>query len=279
MTLGEALRTVRERLERAGIDSAEVEARLFLEALLGVSRADMLLRRSEVLGAVQEAQLEAWLERREAREPLQHILGVAHFYGLTLRVTPDTLIPRPETEVLVELGLESVRGQTQPRVLEIGTGSGAVALALKAECPDATVWATDISPAALEVARTNAHDLELEVHFWQADLLDDSDLRAVARDANLLIANLPYLPDMDAANLSPEVQRDPPGALFSGEDGLTHFRRLITQAWPLLKGGAVALFELDPRNVARAQRACSAWAEATVHNDLTGRLRFLRLTR
>lgn len=279
MTVGEALRSVRIRLEGAGIESADAEAWLLLEMLLQTTRAELLLHRTTPLTEEQLAQLEAWLRRRETREPLQHILSVAHFYGLTLRVTPEVLVPRPETEVLVELGLGALRGRVQPQVLEVGTGSGAIALALKAERPDATVWATDISGGALEVAKTNARDLVLDVHFVAADLLDDPNLQTFARSTDLLIANLPYLPESDVAGLSPEVQRDPPGALFSGEDGLGHFRRLEAQAVSLLPLGAVALFELDPRNVEEAERESGAWRSTSLHRDLTGRLRFLRLTR
>lgn len=279
MTVGEALQSVRARLAGAGIESADAEAWLLLETLLTVTRAELLLNRTSVLSENQYQQLEAWLELREAREPLQHILGVAHFYGLTLRVTPEVLVPRPETEVLVELGLGRLRGNDQPNVLEVGTGSGAIALALKTERPDATVWATDISEGALEVAKANAQNLGLDVRFRVADLLDDPGLQTFAQRTDLLIANLPYLPESDVEGLSPEVQRDPPGALFSGVDGLEHFRRLAAQAWPLLEPGAAALFELDPRNVESAELESKAWAAASLHRDLTGRVRFLLLTR
>lgn len=279
MTVTEALTLAQGRLAAAGLESPEAEAWALLAALLGWSRAELLLNRAAALGDRQRQQLETWLTRREAREPLQHILGVAHFYGLELRVTPDTLIPRPETERLVELGLELLRGVTKPYVLDVGTGSGAVALALKAERPDAVVAATDVSRAALEVAAANALRLGLEVHFSYADLLADADVQAVARSADLLISNPPYLPASDAAELSPEVQRDPPGALFSGTDGLAHFRALTVQALPLLKPGAVCLVELDPRNVAQARAESRHWAESQVYADLVGRERFLMLRR
>ena len=279
MTVAEVVRAARQRLAAVGIDSAEAEASTLLEALLGVSRADLWLRRTDTLAEAQSQTLEAWLRRREAREPLQHILGQAHFYGLTLRVTPDTLIPRPETESLVALGLQGLRGLTRPRVLDVGTGSGAVALALKAERPDALVCATDISPRALAVAADNAQRLGLELEVELSDLLGAPAVQAFARRVDLLVANLPYLPESDAAWLSPEVQRDPPEALFSGPDGLAHFRRLMAQAYALLRPGAVSLFELDPRNVEAARQACALWPQATLHGDLAGRVRFLRVVR
>ena len=277
--MGEVLKTVTGRLRRAEIASAETEASALLEALLDTTRSELLLCRTRVLSASELTQLEDWVARREARYPLQHILSVAHFYGLTLRVTPDTLVPRPETERLVELGLLELKGVPRPQVLDVGTGGGAIALAVKAERPDAVVWGTDVSQEALRVAAENAASLGLEVHFAYSDLLSDPDVQGLARTADLLISNPPYLPEADAAQLSPEVQRDPPGALFSGMDGLAHFRKLTAEALALLKPGAVCLLELDPRNVRQARAESSAWAEATVYTDLVGRERFLLLRR
>lgn len=267
------------RLERAGLPSAGAEASALLEALLELSRSDLLLSRGRPLSAAQEAELERWLARREAGEPLQHILGLAHFYGLSVQVTTDVLVPRPETETLVELGLAVLKDTAQPKVLDVGTGSGAVALAVKAERPDAEVWATDLSAAALRVASANAARLGLDIRFTRADLLAPPDVQVVAHEVALLVSNPPYLPDADRAWLSPEVRRDPPEALFSGSDGLAHFRTLSAQALPLLQPGAVCLLELDPRNVTQARAESGAWAEASVYPDLTGRKRFLLLKR
>ncbi len=279
MTLAEALAVSEERLRYAGLETPRTEVLELLEHLLGLSRSELHLSRSRVLTLTETEQLEGWLERRVSREPLQHITGIAHFYGLDLDVTPETLIPRPETERLAELGLHILKGTTQPKVLDVGTGSGAVALALKNERPDAVVWASDFSEGALEVAEQNAKRLGLEVHFTLSDLLSAPEVQVFARNVDLLISNPPYLPESDASWLSPEVQRDPPKALFSGADGLEHFRRLSTQALGLLKPGAVCLLELDPRNVRQAQAESGAWAEAAVHTDLVGRERFLQLKR
>ncbi len=279
MKVREALEHATLTLQKAGLGQPGREASALLEELLGESRSGLLLSRTRTLTADESARFSSWLARRAAREPLQHVVGVAHFYGLTLAVSPDVLVPRPETERLVELGLEAMGGVSQPNVLDVGTGSGAVALALKAERPDAAVWATDVSAAALEVAAGNADRLGLNVTFVLADLLDDPALRAFAERADLLVANLPYLPEADAAWLSPEVQRDPKTALFSGEDGLGHARRLLEQAASLLKPGAVCLLELDPRNVRQAETEVGGWAAKEVLPDLAGRERFLRLNR
>lgn len=279
MKVWEALEHATLTLRRAGLEHPEREASALLEELLGVSRSELLLSRTRILTADEAARFGSWLARRAAREPLQHVAGVAHFYGLTLSVSPDVLVPRPETERLVELGLETIRSVLEPNVLDIGTGSGAVALALKAERPDATVWATDVSAAALEVAARNADRLGLNVRFVQADLLNDPTVQAFAERADLLVANLPYLPEADAAWLSPEVQRDPSSALFSGRDGLGHARRLLEQVSNLLKPGATCLLELDPRNVRQAETEVGGWAETEVLTDLANRERFLKLRR
>ena len=242
-------------------------------------RSELLLSRTRTLSADEAARFGSWLERRAAREPLQHVVGVAHFYGLTLAVSPDVLVPRSETERLVELGLEAIKSVLEPNVLDVGTGSGAVALALKAERPDAVVWATDLSEKALSVAAENAERLSLKVTFVQADLLNNPTVQTFAERADLLVANLPYLPETDAAWLSPEVQHDPASALFSGSDGLGHARRLLEQASTLLKPGATCLLELDPRNVRQAEAEVSGWAEKEVLTDLVGRERFLKLKR
>ena len=279
MSVLEALEYAASRLEEAGLEHPEREASALLEELLGVSRSELLLSRTRTLSTDELAWFRTWLERRAAREPLQHVVGVAHFYDLKLSVSPDVLVPRPETERLVELGLEAVRNVLEPNILDVGTGSGAVALALKAERPDAAVWATDLSEKALEVASRNADRLNLNVTFVRADLLADPTVQAFAERADLLITNLPYLPEADAAWLSPEVQRDPASALFSGRDGLGHARRLLKQAATLLKPGATCLLELDPRNVRQAETEVGGWAEVVVLPDLVGRERFLKLKR
>lgn len=279
MTVAEALRETQLRLESAGLASARAEATALLSALLNASPGGLVFDRNRILSEAEAARLAAWVARREAREPLQHIVGHAHFYGLELQVTPAALIPRPETEVLVELALAALKEMRRPKVLDVGTGTGAIALALKAERPDAVVWATDLSAAALEVAARNARRLGLEVRLAPSDLLGAPALAAFAREVDILLSNPPYLLEADAAWLSPEVQRDPPEALFSGPDGLAHFRRLSAQAHALLKPDARCLVELDPRNVAQAQAESGAWAEATVAADLTGRPRFLALRR
>lgn len=221
--------------------------------------------------------LELMVQRRLQREPLQLITGTAHFWGLGLHTAPGVLIPRPETERLVELALSRLAGRSSPRVLDVGTGSGAIALALKHERPDATVAATDVSAAALSLAGRNAAQLGLELELLQADLLTGAAAdRAAAAD--LVISNPPYLPAADAGAVSPEVRHDPVTALYAGADGLDLYRQLLKQAAELLKPDAWLLIELDPRNVHAAAEAARDWSIVRVEADLAGRERFLQLS-
>ncbi len=269
------LRRVSERLAAAGIDSAAAEAAQLLEAVSGLTRFEQLTG-SEPLTAAQLERLEQLLQRREAREPLQLILGRSHFHHLELQAAPGVLIPRPETETLVELALELLAPLSSPLLLDVGTGSGAIALALAQARPDARVLATDVSDQALELAARNAHLYGLTLELRKADLLDGI---AEAGQLDLLVSNPPYLPDSDRGEISPEVKQDPETALFAGPDGLAVYRRLLQQAQAKVKPGAWLLLELDPRNVrqAAAEAEGPEWTDVEVLPDLTGRDRFLRL--
>ena len=227
----------------------------------------------------EQRQLGEWLARRELREPLQLILGRAYFYGLEIPVEPGVLVPRPETERLVELTLQRLSRQVEPCVLDVGTGSGAIALALKSERPDARVAATDVDEIALGRARENARALGLEIEFHRADLLADPVAARIAAEAQVVVANPPYLPAADRDVAPPEVHWDPAGALYAGEDGLSVFRRLVQQAFGLLRLESLLIVELDPRNIDRAASESTAWAKVEVHHDLVGRRRFLLLVR
>lgn len=221
--------------------------------------------------------LEHMVQRRLQREPLQLITGTAHFWGLELHTAAGVLIPRPETERLVELALQRLAGHRAPRVLDVGTGSGAIALAIKHERPDASVAATDVSAAALSLAARNAAQLGLELELLQADLLTGAAAdRAAAAD--LVVSNPPYLPAADSDAVSPEVRHDPATALYAGADGLDLYRQLLQQAAELLKPDAWLLIELDPRNVHAAAAAAHDWSVVRVEADLAGRERFLLLS-
>lgn len=242
--------------------------------MTGLGRFEQGLNHDKPLLAGERASLAAMLQRRVMREPVQHIIGTAPFYGLELAVSSTVLIPRPETERLVELVLEHLP-LGPVTVLDVGTGSGAVALAIKAERPDAEVWATDVDPDALAVAQANAKSLGLAVEFRLSDLLADAEVASVAARCRALVANLPYLPDGDAAELLPEVRHDPAGALFGGVDGLSVAERLRKQAGDLLPFGALLALELDPRNALALLSRLHGWSASRIEADLTGRDRFV----
>lgn len=219
-TVAQVLREATSAL--AASDTPRLDAELLLSHALGVSRERLVIDAGSELTPSQLTSFRALLSRREAREPVAYVLGRKDFRRITLSVDPRVLIPRPETELLVEVGLTLPRGAS---VVDVGTGSGAVALALKDERPDLSVWATDVDPDALAVARANGIHLGSEVEFVEADLLDSP--RLPARPAAVL-ANLPYVAVDD--ELPPDVARyEPAGALFAGSDGLDVIRRLVEQ--------------------------------------------------
>ncbi|MCH2666574.1 MAG: peptide chain release factor N(5)-glutamine methyltransferase [Deinococcales bacterium] len=279
----ESIINARHRIEKclgeAGVASPAAEADLLLESVLKLDRVSLLLCPTRVLSQGEQAKLTKWLARRMKREPLQHILGWAPFFGLELEVTSDTLVPRPETEQLVELSLRRLSDSTRPVVLDVGTGSGAIALAIKLERPDATVVATDISPKALRLARRNANKLGLQINVIAADLLTHPKVTKWAKKARLVVCNPPYLPDGDRELVPPEVKADPDLAVFGGLDGLDVVRRLEHQAQSLLKPGAELLLELDPRNLTVVRDFAKSWEYSQSYEDLAERKRFLLLTR
>lgn len=251
---------------------------MLLESALRTDRMELLLLPSRVLAADEAARLEKALARREAREPLQHVIGTTDFYGLELEVDGRVLVPRPETERLVELALAEL--PVGPGVvLDVGTGSGAVALAVKAERPEVEVIGLDVSAQALDVAHANATRLGLALTLLHSDLLGSAAAAEAAARCDVLVANLPYLPESDAEVLEPEVRADPPIALFGGPDGTAVVSRLIDEAERLLPAGATLALEVDPRNVDLVAARLAAWKHVRVERDLTGRRRFVLATR
>lgn len=253
-----------------------------LEQATGRTRLELLSEPDLTLGRPIRALLVDWIHGRAQGTPLQHLLGVAPFWGLDLEAGPDALVPRPETERLVDLLLSGLAGRTAPTVLDLGTGSGAIAIAVQRERPDAEVWASEVDPNAAGLARRNLARFAPAVRLVQADLFRDATLQGLLPRLDALVANLPYLPDADAAALPPEVRRDPPRALFAGRDGLALLRRAWSEAEGTLAPGADAWFELDPRNVESAAawirgREGAGGRPVEVHDDLTGRPRFVQV--
>ena len=273
MTAQEALAYLEHRLEAAGFDSFKAEARTIVEHVLSDLFYRLVLG-NRVVSAKEEDLLEQILAKRLQNIPLQHILGFADFYGLKIKLTPDVLIPRQETEVLVDYVIRSPKAKNL--ILDIGTGSGAIALALKSQLADSQIVASDVSGAALKIAKQNAERLGLAINFFHSDLLDNSELLGFARRADFVLANLPYLPEADKARF-PLLVYEPKLALFSGETGLDIYFRLMKELFSVLKAGALLGLELDPRNIRQAFEYASAWPKRKIIKDLAEKNRFLIL--
>jgi release factor glutamine methyltransferase len=238
----EAARDAAHRLKEAGVPEPVASADVLLSELLGIRRGEIPLHEKPLTGE-QAARYESWVWRRADREPVQRILGYAYFRNVVLRLNDETLIPRPDTEAVVGAALECLdsRGGTG-LVLDVGTGSGAIAISIAQERPRAEVHATDLSESALAMARRNAADNGVPVAFHHADLF--TDWISVGPMVDLLVSNPPYVPLADLAGLAPEVRDwDPRAALDGGLDGLDFYRRIFADAPPLLADGAGVVLE------------------------------------
>jgi release factor glutamine methyltransferase len=222
---------------------ARRDAETLLLHLMAKNRAWLLAHLEDELPAEQAARFTELLDRRYHGEPIQYITGEQEFYGFPFRVTADVLIPRPETEHLVEKALELASLFLKPRIVDVGTGSGAIAVALAHNLPEAQIAALDISSAALEIARENAqrNAISDRIRFAQSDLL-----AVVAQERfEMVVSNPPYVPTADRDSLSIEVRKHEPAlALFAGEDGLAVYRRLIPAAFAVLAAGGFLLMEI-----------------------------------
>lgn len=244
MTLHDAIEQGRARLQRAGIQAheARLDAELLARHVLGWDRATYLSRRHEAGPVGFASRYDDLLLRRERREPVAGITGVREFWGLEFEVTPAVLVPRPETELIIEESLAACAGRPLPAdVIDVGTGTGCIAIALAREFISARVLAVDLSRDALDVASRNArrHGVAHRVRFLQSDLLT-----AVRAQVDLIVSNPPYVPRVEMPLLSPEVRdHEPAIALVGGLDGLDLWRRLVAQAKSRLRPGGLLIAE------------------------------------
>ena len=264
----EVIRRGAEYLERHGVDAPEVSAEELMTRVLGLDRAGVYAR-SEGLSSSEARAYGRALCRRCTGMPLQHLTGEQAFRRLVIAVRPGVFIPRPETEILVDVALEALDGVAMPAVVDLCTGSGAVALAIADEQPGARVWATDRSEDAVMLSKENAARLGLSVETLLGDLFEPlpADLRGAI---DLVVANPPYLPEADEPALPPEVRADPRDALFGGPE-LTS--RLFAGAASWLRSGGMVAIEIGEdaagSTVALAQAA--GLMEPRVRTDLAGR--------
>jgi release factor glutamine methyltransferase len=255
MTAAALLHDAAATLAAAGVASPEWDAERLLRHVLGCDRAALVAEPGRPVPAPQAEGFRALVARRAAREPLQYILGTQAFWRHEFLVTPAVLIPRPETELLVEAGLELLRGTKSPVVVDVGTGSGCVALSIAAEREDAEVHATDISKAALEVARENARRLGLEerVTFHHGHLLAP----LAGREVQLVVSNPPYVDVAERGSLAAEVRdHEPAEALFPPGDPLAVHRALARGSIPALRPGGWLALEVGHGQAAAVEALC-----------------------
>ena len=307
MTVLEILNRTKVFFEKKGVPDARLDAEYIISYGLKMkNRMDLYLNFEKPLTPAELDVLRTMVARRATREPLQHIIGDTSFRGFIIKCDRRALIPRPETESLVDMAADSLKGIENPFIVEIGTGTGAISIACAKEIKGARVLATDISEDALALARTNAEANELggsnadaddagasapstgsgTLMFAQGDLLNavTADvLSKVAGDASAkidcLIANLPYIPDGEKDKLQPEVAKyDPALALFGGADGLDLVRKLLSQTEGRLKSGASILLEIgsEQGEMLKAEAANYPWLEFTgIHKDFCNNVRFV----
>ncbi len=264
-TVREALDSAVVAIGAAGSDTPRLDAELLLAEALGVSRTALFTDPGREVAGPGVRAFQGFVRRRSVgREPVAYILGRKGFRHIDLRVDASVLVPRPETELLVEAGLELARGA---RVVDVGTGSGAIALALKQERPDLLVCGTDVSAEALRVARANAAELELDVTFAEGDLL------AGTGKCDAILSNPPYIAEGDRGSLPPEiVAHEPAGALFAGADGLDVIRRLVPEAARVLPAGGLLAIEVGAGQAPAVGELFEAegFAEVQARRDLAG---------
>jgi release factor glutamine methyltransferase len=265
-TVGDVVRRTATRLDAEGILTARLDAELLVAHVLGISRSALALERDRALSVAETERVTELAARRAAREPLQYIVGEWGFRRLTLTVDERALIPRPETETVVERCLELLRGIDAPRVLDVGTGSGAIALSIADEHPGARVTGIDVSPDAISLARENAARTGLEVELLEIDMLSGLP----EADWDLIVSNPPYVRQDEASGLAPEVvDWEPHVALFDGG----HTQLLVREAARVLRvGGALVLESFDERARTVAELLEGAgFADVVVTRDLAGR--------
>jgi release factor glutamine methyltransferase len=274
MTFQQAIQSATERfaVDEHLRDNSRRDAETLLMHAASLTRAELLAHPTRELSAGQLTSFEAAVARRLRHEPIQYITGQQEFYGLALAVTPAVLIPRPETEHLVEAVLERIARTEPTTIADIGTGSGAIAIALAAHLPLARVTAVDLSPTALAVAEANArtHRLDGRIRFLVSDLLEALPLDQRGH-FDAIVSNPPYVPFSDAPLLHPQVrEHEPSSALFAGPDGLAIYRRLIPQAHDALKPGGLLALEIGHGQRDDLAALLKGWSNVSFLADLQG---------
>ena len=270
LTLRQAIRLGTQTL--AEVPDPELDAVTLLCTVTGMEPMFLRLNAQESLTTEQEERFRSLLLLRARREPLQYIVGVQYFYGRAFRVDGRVLIPRQETETLCELAIQRLQDYVAPHVLDVCTGSGAIAVTLKKEYAAADVTATDLSAGALAVATENAARHQASIRFLQGDLL--APVRGECFD--MIVSNPPYIESEACAELQPEVMREPRLALDGGTDGLDFYRRLAAEAQTCLNAGGCLLMEVGDQQAERVVallEETGGYRDMAIHQDLYGKNR------
>jgi len=263
---------IRDRFEAAGIATAALDARLLAERAFGLDGVQLVANEREPMQPGGEKSLDAYATRRLAGEPVARILGEKEFYGLEFRLNAETLVPRPETELLVDLGLETIKSHKSPHILDLGTGSGCIPISLLVNCKNAHAVAIDINPKALEQAQENANlngvadEIEFRQGSWFAPL--DVDERF-----DLIVSNPPYIESEVIGSLDREVRlHDPVLALDGGFDGLAPYRIIASMALNHLQPGGAVIVEVGQgqAEIVAEMFVAAGFARREVHDDLAG---------
>ncbi len=269
MLLRDALKTAIDRLTTAAVGSPRLNAEILLMFVLGCDRAYLFAHPDRELTGDEFARYSDSLQQRAQGVPAQYITGHQEFWGMDFIVTPAVLIPRPETEHLIETVLPPARAVKNPRIVDVGTGSGCIAIVLAKELPAAEIDAIDISKEALEIARANAarHQLERRVKFEQRDLLDGY----MSSTLDFVVSNPPYVGDSEADQVQQEVRKyEPRSAVFAGPTGVEVIERLIPQARIALKPGGRLVMEVSGTIIDCVRELMTAWDDLRVIEDLQG---------
>ncbi len=268
-TVLDVIRWTAARFAERGIVTPRLDAELIVAHVLSLPRVQLYVQFDRPLSAMELPDIRALIKRRQSGEPVAYLVGKKEFWGFELAVDARVLVPRPDTETLVEEARVRLAGVEAPRIADVGTGSGALAVTLAKLRPDATVWASDVSAAALEVARGNAERLGAAVTFVEGDLA--APLAAHAPFA-LIVANLPYVRSADLAALPLEVRAEPVLALDGGDDGLRLVRRLVDAAPALLAAGGVLALEIGAGQAGATAGLLGAagFVDVRVRPDLAG---------
>lgn len=250
-TIGGILKWTGQYFQDKGVESPRLDAEVLLSHVLGKQRIYLYVHFDEPLQSDELAKFKSYVKQRASRIPVAYILGKKEFMGLDFFVSPAVLIPRPDTEILVEAAIERLKDKGAVHFADIGAGSGAVALSMLKNLPRATCFAVDISESALRVAEKNAAELGVEARarFY----LGDKCATLSGQTFDAIVSNPPYIPDGDIARLAPEVLREPRGALAGGPDGLDFYRSLIKSGAPLLKEGGFMAFEVGIKQADRVK--------------------------